>query len=194
MFTFDDWLEMQNNGLYDLLQEFKKSPIYATGCCRLLLAQKDLICVYADEAHIKLGYDTVKAMLKEKKLRQYFDVVCKYSGDGLGFIDIDGLVRNGLRPTWNETYTTLLDNQSSVLDLMKKILVIKPNSKIYLGPFGLYVNVLNEEIWTKDLVDDIPELYILYIDAAFGLGVSGSQYDGFDDCVDMTKEIMPYLL
>lgn len=194
MFTFDDWLEMQSNGLYDLLQEFKKSPIYATGCCQLLLAQKDLICVYADEAHIKIGYDTVKAMLEEKKLRRYFDVVCKYSNDPSGFIDIDTLVMRGLRPTWNETYTALLENKSYELDLMKKILAIKPNSKIYLGPFSLYVNVLNEEIWTKDLVDDIPELYILYIDDAFGLGVSGSQDDGFDNCVDITKEIMPYLL
>lgn len=193
MFTFDDWLEMQSNGLYDLLQEFKKSPVYATGCCQLLLVQKDLICVYADEAHIKLGYDTVKEMLKEKKLRQYFDVVCKYSGDGLGFIDIDSLVRNGLRPTWNETYTALLENQSSVLDLIKKVIAVKPNSKIYLGSYSLYVNVLNEEIWTKDLIDDIPELEILYIDDSFGLGVSGSQDGGFEVCIDITKEIMPCL-
>lgn len=133
-------------------------------------------------------------MLKEKKLRQYFDVVCKYSGDGLGFIDIDGLVRNGLRPTWNETYTTLLDNQSSVLDLIKKVIAVKPNSKIYLGSYSLYVNVLNEEIWTKDLINEIPELEILGIDDSFGLGVSGSQDGGFEVCIDITKEIMPYLL
>lgn len=192
MLTFDDWLEMQSNGLYDLLQEFKKAPIYSAGYCRLMLLRKDILCVVAEEAYLKLGYETVRLMLREKHLSTHFDLVCRYSGSG-GFIDIDALVMNGLRPTWDETYATLLENKSYELDLMKKILAIKPNSKIYLGALSLYVNVLNEEIWTKDLIDDIPELDILYIDDSFGLGVSGSQDDGFGTCVDITKEIIPCL-
>ena len=193
MLTFDDWLEMQSNGLYSLIQEFKKAPIYAEFKCCLMLADKYTICVFADEQHMKLGCKTIQAMLKEKHLERYFRVLCRYTGDASGLIDIDALVMNGLRPTWDETYATLLENKSYELDLMKKILAIKPNSKIYLGALSLYVNVLNEEIWTKDLIDDIPELDILYIDDSFGLGVSGSQDHGFGTCVDITKEIMPCL-
>lgn len=189
MLTFDNWLEMQSNGLYSLLQEFKKAPIYSEFKCCLMLADKYTICVFADEQHMKLGCKTIQAMLKEKHLERHFRVLCRYTGDVSGLIDIDALISQGLDVNWNKTFDNLLCTRVDELELLKVVLKHRPESKVCLTNAGITVCIPDKEAWLVDLVKEIPELNVLYQDESLYFSVSSNLQPHCATALDITKEI-----
>lgn len=195
MLTFDDWLEMQNNGVLMLIDEFKKAPIYNEQNCYVTVLDKDTICIYANENSLVLGYKTMYQMIWHYKLYD-ITLVCKLLDSLSNVINIDKFRSVGLRNTWKETFDNLVNQNSWAINMIKKIISMKNVSNIYLDETGMLGLRINEDDAEVDkFIRSIPELYYVDINTLHHLDIFSR--DGgcsFENSIDITKEIMPYLL
>ena len=195
MLTFDDWLEMQNNGVLILIDEFKKAPIYNEQDCYATVVNKDTICIYACKELLELGYKTMYQMIKEHKL---FDInlVCKFQGSFGGLLDIDALRLAGLRNTWEETFDILVTKNSIAIDMIKKIMSMTEVTNVCLymsGTLGICIDGDNDEV--DNFIYSIPELRYVDIGLVFNFDIfSRDTAFALRDTLDITKEMKQCLL
>lgn len=195
MLTFDDWLEMQNNGVLMLIDEFKKAPIYNEQDCYATVLNKETICIYACKELLELGYETMYQMIDEHKL---FDInlVCKFQGSFGGLLDIDALRLAGLRNTWEETFDILVTKNSIAIDMIKKIMSMTEVTNVCLYMSGTLCICINDDIdGVEDFIYSIPELRYVDIGLVFNFDIfSRDTAFAFRDTLDITKEMKQCLL
>ena len=190
MITFDDWLEMQNNGVLMLIDEFKKAPVYNEQNCYATVLDKDTICIYANENSLVLGYKTMYQMIWHYKLYD-ITLVCKLLDSLSNVINIDTLRSAGLGNTWEETFDNLVKQNSWAIDMIKKIMSMKNVSNVYLDETGMLGLRINEDDTAVDkFIHSIPELYYVDINTLHHLDIFSR--DGgcsFENSIDITKEM-----
>ena len=190
MLTFDDWLEMQNNGVLMLIDEFKKAPIYNEQNCYATVLDKETICIYACKELLELGYETMYQMIDEHKL---FDInlVCKFQGSFGGLLDVDALRLAGLRNTWEETFDVLVTKNSIAIDMIKKIMSMTEVTNVCLRMSGtLCICIAGDDDEVDNFIYSTPELQYVDTGVAFNFDIfSRDTAFAFRDTLDITKEM-----